>query len=98
MAGAPCKAREAFTVATATSLKGCARPVPGHGLDPKTYVDALLALNNLNGTVGNLHVARLDAMNESVAEQVMFFEFAFCQARREVGAVNRDVKLFEDVR
>src|ERR1041385_1154891 len=43
-------------------------------------------------------VTRLDAGQQHVAEQLMFFEFAFSEAVGEVGAVNGNVETFEDVR
>src|SRR4051812_30594247 len=52
---------------------------------------------DLEGTDIN-NVARLDAMQQHIAEQVVFFEFAFSQAGGEMRTVNRDVEAFEDVR
>src|SRR5262245_15463377 len=43
-------------------------------------------------------VARLYAMQQYVAEQVVFFEFAFGQAGSEMGAVNRNVELLQQIR
>src|SRR5215510_13424484 len=37
-------------------------------------------------------------MEQYVAQQVMFFEFAFGQARGEVGTIDRDVEFLQDVR
>src|SRR5215216_2085613 len=42
-------------------------------------------------------VTRLDAMQQHVAEQVVFFEFAFREAGSEVRTVNRDVEPLEYV-
>ena len=44
------------------------------------------------------NVARLDAMQQYVAEQVVFFEFAFSQTGREMRTVNRDVESLQNVR
>src|SRR5437868_13786263 len=44
------------------------------------------------------HVTRLDAMQQHVAEKLVFFEFAFRQSCREVRTINRDVESFEQVR
>ena len=43
-------------------------------------------------------IARFDAMQQHVAEQVVFFEFAFSQTGGEVRTVNRNVELLQDVR
>src|ERR1044072_9461804 len=43
-------------------------------------------------------VARLDAMQQRIAEQLLFFEFAFRKSGGEVRTVNWDVELFEQVR
>src|SRR5215211_6850325 len=44
------------------------------------------------------HVARLDAMQQHVAQQVVFFEFAFSEAGCEVGTVDGNVEPFQNVR
>jgi hypothetical protein len=43
-------------------------------------------------------VARLDAMQQHVIEEFVFFEFAFREARSEMRAVDRDVELLQKVR
>src|SRR6185503_2014380 len=43
-------------------------------------------------------IARLDPMQQHIAEQIVFFEFAFSQSGREVRTIDRDVELFEQVR
>src|SRR5215213_8436458 len=43
-------------------------------------------------------VARLDAMQQHVTKQIVFFEFAFSQAGGEVGTVDGDVESFKDIR
>jgi hypothetical protein len=43
-------------------------------------------------------VSRLDSMQQSVANQIVFLEFAFGQAGCEVGTVNGNVEFFQDVR
>src|SRR5689334_6689092 len=43
-------------------------------------------------------VARFDAMQQDVAEQIVFFEFTFGETRGEVRTVNRNVETFEEVR
>src|SRR6185437_5777822 len=44
------------------------------------------------------NVARLDAMQQHIAEQIVFFEFAFRETGSEMRTVNRDVETFEEVR
>jgi hypothetical protein len=44
------------------------------------------------------NVTRFDAMQQHVAEQIVFFEFAFSETGGEVGTVNRDVETFENIR
>src|SRR5687767_4387459 len=44
------------------------------------------------------NVSWLDAMQERIAEQIMFFQFALSQPGSEMRTVNRNVKLFQDVR
>src|SRR5215213_457542 len=43
-------------------------------------------------------VSRLDAMQQHVAKQVVFFEFAFREAGGEMRAVDRNVELLQQVR
>ena len=43
------------------------------------------------------NVARLDAMQQHIAEQLVFFEFAFSESGGEVRTVNRDIELLEQV-
>src|SRR6185436_14040245 len=55
--------------------------------------------NELDAENADVHyVARLDAMNQSVANQVVFFEFAFRQAGGEMRTVNGNVELLQQVR
>ena len=44
------------------------------------------------------YVARLNAMHQSIAKQVMFLQLALSQSGGEVGTVNRDVEFLQDVR
>src|SRR2546421_4697107 len=52
-----------------------------------------------NGKNANFHdVARLDAMQQRIANQVVLFELALCQTGSEMRTVNGDVEFFEEVR
>src|SRR5215210_717828 len=44
------------------------------------------------------HVTRLDAMQQHVAKQIVFFEFAFSEAGGEVGTVDGDVESLKNIR
>ena len=52
--------------------------------------------STLKGT--DIHyVTRIDAMHQHIAEQFVFFQFAFRESGGEVGTVNRNVESFQDI-
>src|SRR5215213_10579125 len=44
------------------------------------------------------YIARLDAVQQHIVEQIVFFQFAFSETGGEVGTVNRDVEPLQQVR